>query len=93
MIMTVAHPARDSETLVRQFAPLSPHTTGASRSCASCHRSGKTLGLGDGDVLQDGLPADAWTNGDNSLGGRAPLPGQRPFTPAEMRAIREADID
>ena len=93
MIMTVAHPARDGEKFVRQFAPLSPHTTGASRSCESCHRSNKTLGHGDGEVLQDGLPADAWTNDDNSLGGRAPLPGQRPFTPAEKRAIREADID
>ena len=93
MIMTVDHPARDAATFVRQFAPLSPHTTGASRSCESCHRSGKTLGLGDGAVLQDGLPADAWTNRDNSLGGQAPLPGQRPFTPAEMRSILEADLD
>jgi hypothetical protein len=93
MIMTVDHPARDAATFVRQFAPLSPHTTGASRSCESCHRSGKTLGLGDGDALQDGLPADAWTNRDNSLGGQAPLPGQRPFTPAEMRSILEADLD
>lgn len=93
MIMTVAHPAWDGEKFVRQFAPLSPHTTGASRSCESCHRSRKTLGLGDGEVLPDGLPADAWTNSDNSLGGQTPLPGQRSFTPAEMRAILEADID
>ena len=93
MIMTIEHPAWDAAKFVRQFAPLSPHTTGASRSCESCHRSGKALGLGDGDILQDGLPAEAWTNIDNSLGGRAPLPGQRPFTPAEMRAIREAGID
>jgi hypothetical protein len=27
--------------------------------------------------LQDGLPADAWTNIDNSLGGRTPTAGQR----------------
>ena len=94
MIMTVAHPAWDAAKFLRQFAPLSPHTTGASRSCVSCHRSDRSLGLGDGDgrVLQDGLPADAWTNGDNSLGGRTPLSGQRPFTPVEMRAIRDADL-
>ena len=93
MIMTLSHPARDATKFVRQFAPLSPHTTGASRSCESCHRSSKALGLGDGGLLQDGLPADAWTNKDNSLGGGAPLPGQRPFTPTEMRAILDADIN
>lgn len=94
MIMTVGHPARDATQFLRQFAPLSPHTTGASRSCESCHRSRKTLGLGGSSgLLRDGLPADAWTNNDNSLGGRAPLPGQRPFTPAEMRAILGADIN
>ena len=95
MIMNVSHPDLDEALFVRRFAPLSPHTTGASRSCESCHRSDKALGLGagDSDLLQDGLPADAWTNSDNSLGGRTPLPGQRPFTPAEMRAILDADID
>ena len=92
MIMTVEHPARDKALFVRRFAPLSPHTSGASRSCESCHRSDRALGLGNGDELQDGLPADAWTNSDGSLGGRAPMPGQRPFTAAEMRSIREADI-
>lgn len=93
MIMTVEHPAWNEPRFVRRFAPLSPHTTGASRSCDSCHRSDRALGLGAGDALQDGLPADAWTNRDNSLGGRAPMPGQRPFTPAEMQAIQGADID
>jgi hypothetical protein len=92
MIMTVEHPARDKALFVRRFAPLSPHTSGASRSCESCHRSDRALGLGTGDELQDGLPADAWTNSDGSLGGRAPMPGQRPLTAAEMRSIREADI-
>ena len=92
MIMTVEHPAWEEPKFVRRFAPLSPHTSGASRSCESCHRSDRTLGLGSGNELQDGLPADAWTNSDNSLGGRAPMPGQRPFTAAEMRSIREADI-
>ncbi len=107
MIMTVAHPAWERTKFLRRFAPLSPHTTGPSRSCASCHRSSKALGLGEGavvredgglsfaprhDLLQDGLPADAWTNADNSLGGSAPLPGQRPFNPAEMMRIFGAGI-
>ena len=102
MIMTVAHPAWDEEKFVRLFAPLSPHTTGKSRSCESCHRSSEALGLGQGDLefvdgellfvpandkLRDGLPADAWTNTGNTLGGRAPLAGQRPFTRQEMTRI------
>lgn len=108
MIMTVAHPAWDTARFVRRFAPLSPHTTGNSRSCESCHRSSKALGLGTGDIvsdgdgfsftprhvlLQDGLPADAWTNADNALGGATPVPGQRPFNASEMKAILDADID
>lgn len=107
MIMTVAHPAWDEVRFVRRFAPLSPHTTGASRSCVSCHRTSKALGLGDGEIVraregfsfqprhvlrEDGLPADAWTSKDDPRGGRAPAPGQRPLTPAEMRSILDADI-
>jgi hypothetical protein len=93
MIMTVVHPDWDGEKFVRRFTPLSPHTTGASRSCESCHRSDKALGLGSsGDLLQDGLPPDAWTNRDGSLGGQAPVPGQRPFNAAEKRSIRGAAI-
>jgi hypothetical protein len=108
MIMTVAHPDWAGEKFARRFAPLSPHTSGTSRSCDSCHRSSKALGLGDGDVmrhgsgvsfsprrdlLQDGLPPDAWTNGDNSLGGATPVPGQRPLNRVEMTRILGADID
>ena len=107
MIMTVAHPSLAEAKFVRMFAPLSPHTTGTSRSCESCHRSSEALGLGRGelrlvdenleftpssDVLRDGLPADAWTNIGNTLGGRAPFPGQRPFNDQEMRRIFAADI-
>ena len=92
MIMTIEHPDWDAAKFVRRFAPLSPHTSGTSRSCESCHRSDRALGLGAGKALQDGLPADAWTNTDNSLGGRASMPGQRPFNAAEMRSIRDADI-
>jgi hypothetical protein len=107
MIMTVAHPDWEEAKFVRLFAPLSPHTTGKSRSCESCHRSSEALGLGSGELalvdgalefepsgesLQDGLPEDAWTNIGNTLGGRAPFPGQRPFNAEEMRRIRAADI-
>ena len=108
MIMTVAHPSWDEEKFVRLFAPLSPHTTGKARSCDSCHRSSEALGLGQGELqlvdgrlhfvpangqLQDGLPADAWTNIGNTLGGRAPLPGQRPFNEQEMTRIFSAGIE
>jgi hypothetical protein len=107
MIMTVAHPDFEEEKFVRMFAPLSPHTTGKSRSCESCHRSSEALGLGQGELTNeggemhfepanalsnDGLPTDAWTNIGNSLGGRAPFPGQRPLNKAEMKAIVDAAI-
>jgi hypothetical protein len=107
MIMTVAHPAWEQEKFIRMFAPLSPHTTGNSRSCQSCHRSSEALGLGQGDIigkageevfepanehLRDGLPADAWTNIGNSLGGRTPAAGQRPLNKAEMELIRNAPL-
>ncbi len=106
MIMTVAHPAWDRDRFIRAFAPLSPHTTGKSRSCASCHRSSEALGLGTGRIedndddlefvpagprLHDGLPADAWTNIGTSLGGRTSSKG-RPFNKEEMQAIWNADI-
>jgi hypothetical protein len=107
MIMSVAHPDLGKEQFLRVFGPLSPHTIGPARSCASCHRSSEALGLGAGtlttesgdlefqparELLRDGLPADSWTNLENSLGGRTPLPGQRPLTPAEMRSIFNAEI-
>jgi len=107
MIMTVAHPDLEEEKFVRMFAPLSPHTIGKSRSCESCHRSTEALGLGQGELtnnaseisfaptyqlLQDGLPADAWTNIGNSLGGRTPLAGQRPLNKVEMESVLGAEI-
>ncbi len=107
MIMTVAHPSWDNDKFVRLFAALSPHTTGEARSCESCHRSSQALGLGSGDIslsggelrfapagelLQDGLPADAWTNAGNTLGGRAPAAGQRPLNEAEMRRVVGAEL-
>ena len=105
MIMTVAHPEFEEEKFIRMFAPLSPHTTGKSRTCESCHRSSEALGLGQGkltnkagetvfepahELLRDGLPADAWTNLDNSLGGRAPVTGQRPLNETEMDSMLNA---
>lgn len=108
MIMTIAHPDWEVDKFVRVFGALSPHTTGASRSCESCHRSSRALGLGQGELthsagtmhftpsqprLQDGLPADAWTNMERSLGGLGPVEGQRPLSTAEMRAILNAAID
>ncbi len=108
MIMTVEHPDFESGLFVRAFAPLSPHTTGSSRSCTSCHADSDALGLGDGKLVEeggslafypslqslaDGLPLDAWTNLDGSLGGRTPDPAQRPFTPFEIRAIFDAEIE
>ena len=108
MIMTLAHPDWDEEKFVRAFAPISPHTIGPSRSCESCHRSGSALGLGSGTIklregeilftpdqplLQDGLPADAWTNIDGSLGGIAARPGQRPLSQEEMKTVLAAPLN
>ena len=107
MIMTVVHPSWDDEKFVRLFAPLSPHTIGGARSCESCHRSSEALGLGSGEVylesgaltftparelLRDGLPADAWTDLNNTLGGRAPLSGQRPLSTEEKRRVFNATL-
>jgi len=105
MVMTAAHPDWQGEKFLRIFAPLSPHTTGASRTCESCHRSSVALGLGQGEIteragelhfqpandsLQDGLPGDAWTNLERSLGGDTPVPGHRPLSREEMEAVLEA---
>lgn len=108
MIMTLAHPDWDEEKFVRAFAPISPHTIGAARSCESCHRSSVAMGLGEGSItwrdgeilfkptqplLQDGLPADAWTNIDGSLIGVTARPGQRPLNQEEMEAVLAAPLD
>lgn len=107
MIMTVAHPDWQENRFVRVFAPLSPHTSGASRSCDSCHRAGEALGLGQGEFLnkngqrhfvpanglrEDGLPNDAWSNLDRSLGGGTPVDGQRPLTTDEMNIVLDAPL-
>ena len=78
MIMTLTHPDWRKPLFRRNFRSLAPHTTGPARSCVSCHRTSTALGLGEGrlqvlsngqtrfdashPVLDDGLPADAWTS-------------------------------
>ena len=108
MIMTVAHPDWEDDKFVREFAPLSPHTTGAARSCDSCHRSSEALGLGQGDLgeysegsrftpsqdmLQDGLPRDAWTDLDDPSRDQTGAKGQRPLNKDEIEAILGAPLN
>ena len=108
MIMSIEHPAPSTPGFVRRFAPLSPHTTGQSRTCESCHLSSIAVGLGDGRLLRDtqgtlqfqatrptlgdGLPADAWTSLEES-GERAPNAGAQPFTRSEIEAIFETPLE
>jgi len=107
MIMTLTHPELDDERFLRVFAPLSPHTTGPSRSCESCHRSSVAVGLGEGRIdekggkldflpehplRRDGLPRDAWTNLDGSRSGTAPQPGQRPLDAGEIESVLTAPV-
>ncbi|HHH40217.1 MAG TPA: hypothetical protein ENK50_11680 [Sedimenticola sp.] len=106
MVMTVEHPDWKQPRFVRRFSRLSPHTTGPARSCISCHRSPTALGLGEGKLrrvegawrfrprhplLQDGLPADAWTDLEGRGGGNADG-GVRPFTPREIRRILDVPL-
>ncbi len=105
MIFTADHPDWEEPRFARLFAPLSPHTTGSSRACVSCHRSSLALGLGKGilehragewvfhpdqPLLQDGLPADAWTTIDGSATGKSTRPGSRPYTPEDITRILNA---
>jgi predicted CXXCH cytochrome family protein len=101
MIMEITHPDWPEPRFVRRFQAIEPHTTGAARSCASCHRSSTALGLGQGhlqrngelwtfspvmEILQDGLAADAWTR----IGQTAePVESMatRPFTLQEIERI------
>ena len=107
MIMQVIHPAWDRPLFRRLFGLSEPHTTGRARSCESCHRSPKALGLGAGvlskqqgvwhfqpaeEHLQDGLPADAWTSLDGSLRGQATDGLSRPFSAEEMRRILDVEL-
>jgi hypothetical protein len=70
------------------------------RLCGSGHLGSGTLEYRDNDVhfepgyplLQDGLPADAWTSVDGKTGGQAPRAGQRPLNREEMEAVLAAPI-
>jgi predicted CXXCH cytochrome family protein len=107
MIMTVRHPSWASQKFARRFAALEPHTTGPGRSCSSCHQSGLALGLGSGalradagqwtfvaakPLLQDGLPADAWTRLKAPAAARD---GEavRPFSAVELQRILNAPLN
>jgi len=107
MIMTVEHPDLEKPRFLRMFGALSPHTTGRSRSCASCHRNPFALGLGEGtlekhggtwrfepshDLLEDGLAADAWTSLDGSLRGTSAQTGQRPLSAEEIRRVLDTRL-
>jgi len=108
MIMQVEHPAWDKPLFTRLFGLSEPHTTGRSRSCESCHRSPKALTLGEGELrrpeegewrfqpakklLQDGLPADAWTSLDGTLQGQATDGVSRPFSAEEMQRILNVEL-
>ncbi len=104
MILHIEHPEWAQPRFVRRFARVSPHTTGAARSCTSCHASPVALGLGEGalslqngkwhfepraPLLDDGLPADAWTRLEAMEAPR--LPGEsRPLSQAEIERILRA---
>ena len=53
MIMTrtrLEHEKGEGDVFYRLFSPSSPHTTGKSRDCKSCHLSSLALGLGRGSL-------------------------------------------
>jgi len=106
MILTVDHPDWDAPRFRRLFGAIAPHTTGSSRSCASCHSSSVAVGLGAGTLhrdgeawvhegryrlLQDGLAADAWTSLSGAAG-ESTKHGARPFTPGEIRRILDVGL-
>ncbi|MEA3412944.1 MAG: hypothetical protein U9R74_15595 [Pseudomonadota bacterium] len=105
MILTIEDRDTGRSRFQRRFARSAPHTTGAARSCDSCHASSETLGLGAGRLEKgdsgwrftpahapapDGLPADAWTGFDPGRTGRSSLPGERSLAYDEMVRILEA---
>jgi hypothetical protein len=105
MILTLEHPTWDKPLFRRLFSTFDPHTTGRSRACEDCHRSSRTLGLGEGRLvrdgeawifhacrprLADGLPADAWTSLDGSRTGGATRVGNRPLRSVEIHRILDA---
>ncbi|MGD2081916.1 MAG: hypothetical protein PVF91_03065 [Chromatiales bacterium] len=107
MILRIDHPDEAVSRFRRLFAPVTPHTTGRSRACASCHGPPQALGLGggvlsradeewvltpDARVLADGLPADAWTGLGAETRGEATREGARPLNREEILRVLEAPI-
>jgi hypothetical protein len=103
MILSVDHPDLEQTGLRRLFAPIAPHTVGASRSCRSCHCDPAALGLGRGrfegvgaerrfvpsaPLRADGLPEDAWVGPD--MQGEATLPGARPLSAETVARVLAA---
>ncbi|MDJ0833471.1 MAG: hypothetical protein QNJ69_08110 [Gammaproteobacteria bacterium] len=108
MILTIEHPAWQTQKFKRVFSALSPHTSGAARDCDSCHGSSQALGLGAGvlkmttdgwqftpekKILDDLLPADAWTTINGKRQGMATQAGARPLNRAEILRVLNADIN
>lgn len=102
MIMSVDHPDFSAPLFRRVFGSLSPHTTGAARTCETCHQSTVAMGLGEGRLenhagdwafrpthqpLQDGLPADAWTTLEAESPGDGTYPNDRSFNREEIMRI------
>jgi hypothetical protein len=101
MIASIEHPDWAAPRFLRRFAVLSPHTTGKARACNACHGQPRAWGLGEGRVLsdpsglrfepavpalQDGLPADAWSDLDGTASTR--LPGDpRPWERAQLERL------
>ena len=107
MILSIEHPAWEQPRFRRLFASVSPHTSGAARSCRSCHRASDAVGLGQGQLhrhqgewrflpaqplLLDGLPADAWTELGGKSEGESIRPGDRAFRAAEIQRILETEL-
>jgi len=107
MILSIEHPQWEQPRFHRLFAALSPHTTGKSRDCVSCHGSSRALGLGEGRLLQcadgwrfipkrpalrDGLPADAWTTLSGESAGASIRGGDRSLLNQEVLRVLEARL-
>lgn len=107
MILTIQHPEWEQSRFKRLFASLSPHTSGHSRSCQSCHRSAKALGLGKGqlikqpqgwqfnhshETLQDGIASDAWISLEVNPAAQSTRSGDRPFNRNEIERILNAEM-
>ena len=105
MIMTLDHPDLPAPAFIRRFAPLHPHTSGPSRTCADCHLEPRSLGLGRGTLtasddglsfapagrgLEDGLPADGWASLD--VDPEYETGRERPLSPAEISRLFHAPL-